>query len=302
MAELPATEPIAAAAAPEPVLEARPLTDSPLSVPITPRRKPRGVPGPNPIGLFLFAALSPWLAVLGCAIAVRLGYLDWRYGYQEMLFTDGRMSLAWKLTLLGALTGVAGLVFAGVTAPRKLMGKAMRNLLITAVTAGALWGAGELAGRMAPVHDVATDWAEPITFTDATMKVRGAGANPVDLDPVIPVSSGVYAGRRVAEINAERCAAAKPLVLPRAQAEAFDVARAALMSKGMTLTTENAAEGRLEAVSTSLVYGFKADVAVRIRQDVAGSRVDIRSVSRERQADLGANCRRVTALLDAIRG
>jgi len=304
VAEPEPSEQIAVPAEPAPVLEARPLDDAPLSVPITPRReRARSRSGGGGlIVLFLIVALSPWLAALACAIAVRQGYLDWHFGYQEILFTDGRLSLAWKLTLLGAVTGVAGLFVAGFADARRLTGKAVRNLVITAVTGAVLWGGGELAGRMAPIHDVATDWTEPLALSDATMKARGPKSNPVDFDPIIPVSSNAYAGRRVAEINVERCPEAKPLVMVKAPAEVIDVARAALLSKGMKITTENAAEGRLEAVATSLVYGFRADVAVRIRQDVAGSRVDIRSISRERQADLGANCRRVTGLLTAMKG
>ena len=44
-------------------------------------------------------------------------------------------------------------------------------------------------------------------------------------------------------------------------------------------------------------FGFKDDIVVRVRPEGAGSRVDVRSMSRVGLSDLGANAARVRAFL-----
>jgi hypothetical protein len=46
--------------------------------------------------------------------------------------------------------------------------------------------------------------------------------------------------------------------------------------------------------------GFRDDVVVRIRPAPGGARVDARSASRYGRSDLGANARRIRALLEDI--
>jgi len=59
----------------------------------------------------------------------------------------------------------------------------------------------------------------------------------------------------------------------------------------------NAAEGRIEANTTSMLYGFTDDVVVRVVADGAGSKVDVRSKSRVGRSDLGQNAKRIRAFL-----
>jgi uncharacterized protein (DUF1499 family) len=42
-------------------------------------------------------------------------------------------------------------------------------------------------------------------------------------------------------------------------------------------------------------------VAVRVKPDPAGTRLDMRSISRVGLSDLGANCRRITSLAQTLR-
>ncbi len=57
----------------------------------------------------------------------------------------------------------------------------------------------------------------------------------------------------------------------------------------------------IEAVDTSLLFGFKDDVVIRISSHKeAGSLVDVRSMSRQGKSDLGVNAKRIQALLDQI--
>jgi fatty-acyl-CoA synthase len=287
-----------------PATESRVLDESPFAAAALPRRAPRPVSpfGRGVLNVFLLVALAPAVVVGVAALAVRLGWLDWRIGYGDVLVGQGGdMSLALKIAFVGAVTGALGFFVALFTSPRKLLGRALLNIAITAATLTALGWLYDYAAKSPPVHDVATDWVEPLTFSDATMARRGRGAQPVDLEPVVAIDRGAFAGRPVSEINAEACPAARPVIVEKAPAEAFAAARAAAEAAGMQITVAGAANGRIEAVATSPIYGFRDDVVIRVRQHAAGSRIDARAVARERDADFGANCERISGLMAALR-
>ena len=60
------------------------------------------------------------------------------------------------------------------------------------------------------------------------------------------------------------------------------------------------AEGRLEATDTTLFFGFKDDVIVRLRVEGGGTRIDVRSKSRVGLGDAGTNAKRVRAFLARV--
>ena len=60
------------------------------------------------------------------------------------------------------------------------------------------------------------------------------------------------------------------------------------------------ADGRIEATDTTRFFGFKDDVVVRVKPEGAGSRVDVRSLSRVGKSDVGKNASRIRAYLRAL--
>jgi uncharacterized protein (DUF1499 family) len=56
-------------------------------------------------------------------------------------------------------------------------------------------------------------------------------------------------------------------------------------------------EGRIEATDTTLWFGFKDDIVIRVTPSAGGSRIDVRSVSRLGEGDLGKNAARIRAYL-----
>ena len=57
---------------------------------------------------------------------------------------------------------------------------------------------------------------------------------------------------------------------------------------------------RIEATDTTLWFGFKDDVVVRLTPSPTGSRIDVRSVSRVGKSDVGTNARRIKAYLAQV--
>jgi fatty-acyl-CoA synthase len=256
--------------------------------------------------LAVLLAFTPALMVAGGAVATRMGWMDWREGFTAVLEHGPTPQLGWApaialVSLAVSLLGVLIALFAGWG---KLWGRALLALLVSVATLAAFWAVSVGAARVPAIHEAATDWRDPLTFSAATLKARAeSGATAaVEPDPVLPIGSEAYAGRRVADINAETCPGAQPVLLSEAPALAFAAALNALSANGLTVTNQDPAEGRLEAVATTPIYGFKDDVAVRVMPTAEGARIDIRSTSRVGVGDLGLNCRRVSDLVAALRG
>ncbi len=256
------------------------------------------------LNLALLLALSPVAIVLIGLAGMRMGAWTWREGYIAVLEHGPTPLLGWApaVALVAALAGLLGLLVAVFGGFSKLWGKALLVLAITAATWGGFIAIKAFESRMPPVHDVATDWNDPLTFSQKMLTARGTDANPVDLEPVLPIGSKAYAGRAVAEVNAETCPGARPAVLNTTPRQAYVAAKAAVAAAGLALVTDDPSSGRLEATATSLLYGFKDDVVVRVKAQGAGARVDARSISRVRTSDLGANCRRIESLMAALHG
>ena len=125
----------------------------------------------------------------------------------------------------------------------------------------------------------------------AVVPLRRDASNPV-----------AYGGPEIAAEQKKAYPDIKPAVLGAPPAQAFDRALDAAKKQGWEIVAAVPAEGRIEATDTTRWFGFKDDVVVRVRPEGAGSRVDVRSVSRVGRGDVGTNARRIRGFLDALRG
>lgn len=265
------------------------------------------------LGLAVFAVL--WFAA--AAIGTKLGLWGWQFGL-------GVMTIQWGPMLLMAAAGlsVIALIIALIRAPRKkAVMLALAALLISGLALGRVAAFGAQAARLPPLHDIQTDWADPIMPSDALMTAREAtGAlNPVLDDPVIPDMAESrwpgMAGRRVAEVQAEAefdparhkspretpYPLIAPLVQPGASLEeGYAAALAAVEARGWRIVLAEPEEGRIEATEESFWYGFRDDIMIRVREEDGAARIDVRSVSRVGLSDLGVNAKRIRRLLDEI--
>ncbi|MGH8720432.1 MAG: DUF1499 domain-containing protein, partial [Burkholderiales bacterium] len=85
-----------------------------------------------------------------------------------------------------------------------------------------------------------------------------------------------------------------------APAEAFKRALQAARDLGWEIVAAEGVAGRIEATDSTFWFGFKDDVVIRVEADGAGSRIDVRSVSRVGVGDVGANAKRIRAYLRAL--
>jgi fatty-acyl-CoA synthase len=306
----PLTPAPALAPVPEEAFHAKPVfvaEEAPLAMPLVPDRKSKkakaakaGKSGGLTSGLLDLAvliALAPAVLVAAGALGVKFGLASLALGYDQM-------TLEWapRAAMLGVATGVLGLIAALFGGFSRFWKKALLALAITIATLGAMVAANALGGRAPPIHDVSTDWKTPLMPSDAALAARGGEAQTIEADPSLSVGSQAFAGRRVADVNAETCAAARPLVLARSPTDAYEATKAAVQAAGLSIVTDDPLDGRLEAVGQSFWYGLKDDLIVRVRPDTNGARVDMRSVGRAPGADMGRNCARVGDLLAVVKG
>ena len=200
----------------------------------------------------------------------------------------GLFALAIHVSLVGLVTSCVGLIRgrgAGQRPAGAVRGLGLSAATLTVVVLAALPGMGR-----PPINDISTDTDDPPAFAHAVGLEANIGA---DLD---------YPGEAFASQQHEAYPAVTPLLSELAPEEALERARAALAGFPCTeITHTDPTAGNLEATAASRMFRFVDDVVVRVRPEGSGSRVDVRSRSRDGRGDLGVNAARIEALLEAIR-
>jgi hypothetical protein len=255
--------------------------------------------------LMLVLALLLPVYFAGAALGARFGVFDWR-------FSLGTLIVEWGPRLMiGVLVVAIGVLIATVVkAPRRGWRFALAAALIPAIGLGYLvWVRGQ-SEDIPPIHDVSTRPSEPPAFSPALMAQRAASldTNPV-VSLTVPVSTlEKYEGPRFAEmadrslgqIATEAYPSVQPLTTPATGDAAYAAALAEARAKGWTIVSEDPATGTFNATATTFWFGFKDDVAVRVRAEGEGSVIDVRSTSRVGLSDLGANAARIEAYLSGV--
>ena len=225
--------------------------------------------------------------VIGLA-SIAIGALGTKFGIWDFRAGLGLFALGGALGVLGVVLGLVALL---VTITRNLpaaRASTATGLVICAVIAG-IFGSQFIAARgVPPIHNISTDTADPPAF-DRIVALRGEGSNPLDYDP------------KIADQQKAAYPDVQPFISDAAPGEMFNRARAALEGLGLEIVNANPDAGMIEATATTFWMGFKDDVVVRVRPRDAGSVVDIRSVSRVGQSDIGVNAKRIRAIIDHLR-
>jgi uncharacterized protein (DUF1499 family) len=88
------------------------------------------------------------------------------------------------------------------------------------------------------------------------------------------------------------------LPVTRAFNEALHVAKS---MPGWIIVAFDVDAGRIEASQQTGWFHFTDDIVIRVLGDEAGSRIDMRSTSRQGQSDYGVNATRIRAYVAALR-
>lgn len=224
----------------------------------------------------LVVAICCVLAALGAGLGYRFGWWHFRTGIATLGYVfwvaAGTAAFCAVAVLLAAVRADAGAIVTGLA-----------GLAIAGVTAWVPYDLRMTANADPPIHDITTDVANPPQF------VRVAASRKPDDHPV------AYDGPGVAEQQRKAYPDLALLVLKAPRDKVFAAAQGALASMGLELVEADAAQGRIEATATSLLFGFKDDVVVRVADKPGGTKVDVRSKSRVGRNDFGMNAKRIRA-------
>lgn len=221
------------------------------------------------------------------AVAVAGAPAGYRSGLLPAPAALGLLAVGLLLSLWVLGAGLWGLLRGGAAqlGPRELAGLALAGVMcaIPLFSIAASIGAP-------PIHDITTDTDDPPGF-DVIVGVRGDSSNPLE-----------YRGPELAATQRAAYPDIQPLVVGMPAEEVLESARAVAEAVGWRVVSVNAEAGLLEATDTTFWFGFKDDVAVRLRPaEAGGTRVDVRSISRVGLGDLGANAARVRRFLEGLR-
>jgi len=232
------------------------------------------------------AGLALTIAVASAVVALLAGPA---YRMQWVSLGTAFLSLRWATygAIGGAVTALlAWAALALARAPRGRATATLAMLLAVVVAAPPLYQYDQ-AQRLPKIHDISTDTDDPPAFVDV-LPLRQGARNPVDYK----TETAAEQMRGYPDIAPAR------LDLPPAQA--FERAERAARAMGWQIVAVRPEALRIEATATTLLFGFKDDVVIRVRAQGQGSVVDVRSLSRIGGSDIGANAARVRAFLGKL--
>lgn len=227
-------------------------------------------------------ALLALLALLLAGPGTRWGLWHFRTGFTILRWAAYAALAALPLALLGALVTRPG-------SGRRGFGLSLLGALAAALVVFVPWRLQRDARAAPPIHDITTDTEDPPAFV-AVLPLRAGAPNPAE-----------YGGAEVAAQQRAAYPDLQPLRLEVSPERAYAAALAAARPMGWEVVAADSAARRLEASDRTRWFGFIDDVVVRVRPEGAGSRVDVRSVSRVGRGDAGANARRIREYLEQVR-
>jgi uncharacterized protein (DUF1499 family) len=235
---------------------------------------------PSPLATVGFvAALCAAFAVAGAGPLYRFGALG--------------LHAAFRLMGAGVWAGAAAALVCAVAVWLTRAGKARGGLALVGAGVATLsflvpMAILSVAQRTPAIHDISTDTQNPPRFS-AIVPLRGAA-----IDTPASDRAGLAAQQH----------AAYPDVLPvrssMSPGQAFERALRIARDMGWVVISAEPERGRLEATDRTFWFGFVDDVVVRVTPEGEGSRIDVRSVSRIGQGDLGKNAKRIRRFVAAF--
>jgi len=229
--------------------------------------------------LALVSALGALLAPLG----YRLEVWDVHFALLTLVKCVTMASLAAFVVCLLATVG------GWVRRQRAGRGYAYVGLLLSVCGAGIPLYQYAQARRVPAIHDITTDTEHPPTFV-ALATARAAAPNGL-----------AYAGAAVAAAQQQAYPDIVPYRPPLPPATLFAQAAMVARDAGWEIVAVDPQQGRIEATDTSLLFGFKDDIVIRITPYERASQLDIRSMSRVGRSDVGVNAQRIRRFLTRLK-
>lgn len=244
--------------------------------------------------LVLILGVGSILLALVAALGSGWGLWHFSFGFQLLMAAFAAAILA---VLIGAFIGWRARRV-GRTAPRPLrwLGMALGGAFALYVLSMVY-----TARTVPAIHDISTDLADPPQYKMLALREDYLDNVPGADDPEM---RGLNPLQRWAAIHAKAYGDIRSVRIGMPVAETIQKAERIAKERGWDVILVDPVEGRLEATDTTRFFRFKDDVVLRVRptDDGMSSIIDMRSISRVGQSDLGVNAKRVRAFLADMAG
>ena len=224
-----------------------------------------------------------------CAIAAIMSGIGYRSGWWSLRVGFGIIQWAAYVAVVVTALAVAAVFVSRRDDRRRGLAPAVIALLVGVATFGLPGFMLIKSKQVPPIHDITTDTTDPPRFI-AVLPLRANARNSTD-----------YGGPSVAAQQRAAYPAIVPFDSKLSPGDAFKRALDVAHAMGWDIVAALPAEGRIEATDTTLLFGFKDDIVIRVTPSAEGSRVDIRSESRIGGSDIGKNASRIARFLDKMR-
>jgi len=221
---------------------------------------------------------------VACGVAVLLAGPGYRLGWWPL--GPGIQIVRWSATvaLAALVVTIVAAIAARVFGVRSALVVALAGVALSLAVAGPPLRLWWQADRLPRIHDVSTDPDNPPRYV-AVLPLRKSARNPTD-----------YSAETAAQ-QKQGYADLVPLQLDVPPAQALLLAERTARAMGWDIVAVAPDDLRIEATDTTLLFGFKDDVVIRVTANAGGSRVDVRSLSRVGGSDFGTNAKRVRSFL-----
>ena len=221
-------------------------------------------------------------------------------------FWDYTVGLTWLryaffLALFTLALGIGVFVWRRRKGMRTKMPRLLVGMLSAAIFAGYIGYQVSVAKSLPAIHDISTDLADPPQFVALQLRADNWDAIPGADDGDM---QGLSPRQRWALLHQEAYPDIRSVRVNMPVADVIAAADRLAQDRDWDVVAADQARGRLEATDTVSAFRFKDDVVLRVRPAAGGegSIIDMRSVSRVGQSDIGVNAERVRSFLSDLSG
>ena len=186
------------------------------------------------------------------------------------------------------IVGLIGIVLTRGGSDPEGRKKSMTGLAIGLGLMIIVLGAAVTSLGLPAINDITTDLDNPPQFQSPTIVPDYVGRDmryPDEFKPIVRESYPDLAPLRVS-------------TTPQTSfSQAIEIAE----SLGWEIVARSESQGVFDAQATSSIFHFVDDIAVRVTAEGSGSRIDMRSKSRDGKSDLGANAARIHAYFELFK-
>ncbi len=229
---------------------------------------------------FILAVLCAFAAI-GSGLGYRLGLWHFRTGFEI---------LKWSFFLSGAtLLILLACMFFVQTKTRMDSVIGISGIVICLVLVYVPYSWKKTLDAYPYIHDITTDTLNPPNFV-MVGELRGEEDHSIEYD-----------GLEVANLQVEAYPDLKTLIIEANAEKIMQLTESVLIDMGLEIVSVDSESGRIEAVATTFLFGFKDDMVIRLTEtDGPKIKIDVRSKSRVGKSDLGQNAKRIRKFLEDL--